>query len=344
MSIQNEVPTLEEIPDAIGFPYTVMPTGWFQVGWSHDLKAGDVRPLKYFKQQQVMYRGEDGAVVVMSAFCAHFGAHLGYGGRVDGCNIVCPYHGWTWGPDGRNVMVPAEGKPSSALRRIKRYPTAESSGIIWVWHDAEGREPMWPAPDERRGDRNFLPVGPATSYGWSDVTAQPQFVVENVVDIDHFIYVHNNTYIPPLRSEAEFPALDLSGPIALVNAKPPRANSQCHGVGVIVVDFPPDKDRPWRMPAVVYSCTTPIDNETSDMFGTVLVEQDKSAEGSDGDAPVGRALKRVQEQHWQQQADFTIWKNMVYMRRPAYSRFEGKMFLQMRQWAEQFYPEKTTAE
>ncbi|GAM98247.1 hypothetical protein U91I_01879 [alpha proteobacterium U9-1i] len=339
MSIHNDVPTLDEIPDAIGFPHTVMPTGWFQVGWSHELKVGDVRPLKYFKQQQVMYRGEDGGVIVMSAFCAHFGAHLGHGGRVDGCNIVCPYHGWVWGPDGRNVFAPHEGKASSANRRMKRYPATESSGIIWVWHDAQDRDPLWPAPPERRGERNFLPIGPATSYGWQDVTAHPQYVVENVVDIDHFIYVHKNTYIPELRSPDDYPTLDLREPIGHVIAKPPRGSSQCHGVGVIVVDFPVDKDRPWRSPAVVYSCTTPIDNETSDMFGCVLVEQDASVEGADNETPVGRALKRVSEQRFQQQADFTIWKNMVYMRRPAYSRYEGKLFLQVRQWAEQFYPE-----
>jgi len=343
MSIQNDVPTLEDIPDAMGFPYKVMPTGWFQVGWSHDLKPGDVRPLKYFKQQQVMYRGEDGKAVVMSAFCAHFGAHLGHGGRVEGCNIVCPYHGWTWGPDGRNVMAPHEGKPSSAKRRIKTYPTVESSGIIWVWHDSKNRDPMWPAPDERRGGANYLPVSPSTSWGWTDVSAQPQYVIENVVDIDHFIYVHNNTYIPPLRSEDDYPTLELDGPIGYIRAKPPRGSSQAHGVGVLVVDFPVDEKRPWRFPAVVYSCTTPIDNEKSDMFGTVLVAQDTEAEGGDGDVPVGRALKRAKEQHLQQSADFTIWANMTYMRRPAYSRYEGKPFLKMREWTDQFYPEEAEA-
>ena len=343
MSIGNDVPTLEEIPDAVGFPYKVMPTGWFQVGWSHELKAGDVRALKYFKKQQVMYRGEDGVAVVMSAFCAHFGAHLAHGGRVDGCNIVCPYHGWTWGPDGRNLMAPSEGKASDARRRIKRYPTSETCGIIWAWHDELGRDPLWPAPKEERTGKNYLPIGPATSYGWTNVTAQPQYVTENLVDIDHFIYVHKNTYIPPQRSASDYPELKLDGPIGYVRAAPPRATAEAHGVGAMVVRIPEFPERPWRLPAIVFSNTTPIDNQTSDMFGCVLVEQDPNADGADGDTPVGNALKRVEEQKWQQQADFEIWANMVYMRRPAYTQHEGKYFLQMRKWAEQFYPEEALA-
>ncbi|HRE44023.1 MAG TPA: Rieske 2Fe-2S domain-containing protein [Terricaulis sp.] len=344
MSMENDVPILEDIPDAVGFPYTVMPTGWFQVGWSHELKAGDVRALKYFKQQQVMYRGEDGQAVVMSAFCAHFGAHLAHGGRVEGCNIVCPYHGWTWGPDGRNIMAPSEGKASEARRRIKRYPTVETCGIIWVWHDALNRDPLWPAPkEERGGDKKYLPINEHTAYGWTNVSAQPQYVTENLVDIDHFIYVHKNTFISPQRSESDYPELDLDGPIAYVKAKPPRATAEAHGVGAMVVRVPDFPGKPWRFPAIVFSNTTPIDNEKSDMFGCVLVEQDMNAEGCEGDAPVGSALKRVEEQKFQQQADFEIWANMVYMRRPAYGRFEGKYFLKMRRWAEQFYPEAQAA-
>jgi phenylpropionate dioxygenase-like ring-hydroxylating dioxygenase large terminal subunit len=343
VSSDADLKTLEELPGAVGFPHTVMPTGWFQVGWSHDLKAGDVRPLRYFKQHQVLYRTQDGEAVVLSAFCAHFGAHLGHGGRVDGRNIVCPYHGWVWGTDGRNVLCPAEGGPSSARRRIFRYPVAETNGIVWVWHDALRRDPLWPAPEERRFERNFLPVSEHTSYGWRDVRVQPQFVTENVIDIDHLIYVHRNTLLPAERSEEHFPvAFDDSTPVARVDYASPGTLNWCHGVGVIVTEFPADPERPWRKPAIVYSCPTPLDNERSDIFGTVLVEQDESADGADDRKPVGRALKRVKEQHEQAQADFVIWDHMVYMERPAYSRYEGRLFLRMRRWAQQFYPQTST--
>ena len=338
MSTETDLPTLDEIPDAVGFPHKVMPTGWFQVGWSHDLKPGDVRPLKYFKQHQVMFRTQAGEAVVLSAFCAHFGAHLGHGGRVDGCNIVCPYHGWVWGPDGHNVLVPAEGAPTTARRRIYRYDVVETNGIIWVWHDALRRKPMWDAPEERRHERSYLPVGEKTSYGWKNVHVQPQFVAENVVDIDHLIYVHRNTMLPVERSEAEFPVMHDDSPIARVDYPLPGTLNWVSGVGIIITEFPVDPERPWRKPAVVYSCPTPIDNDYSDIFGTVLVEQDQTVDGADAVVPVGRAAKRMKEQFEQAQVDFFIWDNMVYMRRPAYTRHEGKLFLRMRRWAKQFYP------
>ncbi len=338
MTTKPHLQTLEELPDATGFPYKVMPTGWFQVGWSHELKPGDVRALRYFKQHQVMYRAEQGQCVVMSAFCAHFGAHLGHGGRVDGCNIVCPYHGWVWGPDGLNVLVPAERAPTSSRRRIFCYPVVETNGIIWVWHDALRREPLWNAPEERRGERKYLPVSEHTSYGWKDVHVQPQFVTENVIDIDHLIYVHRNTMLPPARTEAEYPTANYETPIARVDYAAPGTLNWCNGVGIIITEFPVDRERPWRKPAIVYSCPTPIDNERSDIFGTVLVEQDDTVDGADDVVPVGRAQKRMKEQFEQAKADFFIWDNMVYMERPAYTRYEGKLFLAMRRWCSQFYP------
>ncbi len=70
------------------FPFPI-PNGWFQVEWSHDLKAGDVKPLKYFGKDLVLFRDEDGAAHLLDAFCPHLGAHLGHGGKVEGKDIVC---------------------------------------------------------------------------------------------------------------------------------------------------------------------------------------------------------------------------------------------------------------
>lgn len=58
--------------------------------------------MKYFGQDLVAWRAEDGTVTVMSAHCEHLGAHLGYGGRVEGDRIICPFHGWEWNQLGRD--------------------------------------------------------------------------------------------------------------------------------------------------------------------------------------------------------------------------------------------------
>ena len=51
------------------------PRSWWQVGWSHDLAAGEVRALRYFGEDLVMWRSDSGAVFVQDAFCTHLGAH-----------------------------------------------------------------------------------------------------------------------------------------------------------------------------------------------------------------------------------------------------------------------------
>jgi phenylpropionate dioxygenase-like ring-hydroxylating dioxygenase large terminal subunit len=340
MSDQKKILTLEEIPEAVGFPYTVMPTGWFQVGWSHELAVGDVKPLYYFKQHLVVFRTEANEAVVMTAFCPHMGAHLGHGGKVDGCNIVCPYHGWSWSAEGYSVKVPATGEPSTAGRRIRKWSVVESNGIIWLWHDALAREPLYDAPEERRQEADFLPVSEHTIYSKDKVHLHPQFTMENVVDVDHLIFIHGSTLLPEKRAREHLPELIDNGPRIDVNYAPPNTLNEVIGIGVIRVDFQEDPVRPWRTPTRVYACTTPIDNEYSDIFGTVFLEQDKTAEGGDQNVvPMGRAKKRIAEQAYQNQVDFFVWDNMVYMNRVPYAPLEGKAFITMRRWAQQFYPE-----
>ena len=135
------------------FPHQGFPSGWYQVAWAGELEVGAVQPLRYFSRDLVLYRGADGEHHLLDAFCPHMGAHLGYGGCVEGDNIVCPYHGWTWAPDGHNVIVPSEGKPTDR-RRIGTWTTAVANGIVWTWFDAAGAPTMVAGPERpARGGR-----------------------------------------------------------------------------------------------------------------------------------------------------------------------------------------------
>jgi len=194
--------TLDEIPEVCGWNRKVMPTGWFQIAWSGEIKPGDVRPLRYFKKDLVLYRTENGQAIVQSAFCPHMGAHLGHGGHVEGDRIVCPYHGWEWGCDGRNKLVPSDGEPSRSNRVLKNYVTAESNGIIWMWHDVLDREPLWPHLAEHRDTGSYLPVWPHCTRAGFRRRVQPQWVAENIVDIDHLLYVHKSKFVPVLHAVA----------------------------------------------------------------------------------------------------------------------------------------------
>lgn len=47
---------------------------------AHKLKKGEVKNVDIVGQNMVVYRGEDGIVYALEAYCLHMGAHLGVGG------------------------------------------------------------------------------------------------------------------------------------------------------------------------------------------------------------------------------------------------------------------------
>ena len=79
--------SIEERNLDIGFPF-----GWYPIALSKDLAVGEVKPLRYFSQDLAMWRGEDGQVRMLDAYCKHLGAHMGYGGKVHGNLLECPFH------------------------------------------------------------------------------------------------------------------------------------------------------------------------------------------------------------------------------------------------------------
>src|SRR5690349_8861107 len=97
-------------------PFTWMVTGWWQVGWSFEFPVGEVRPLRYFGEDLVVWRAEDGRLHALEAHCQHLGAHIGNGGKVVGDCVQCPFHGWQWGPDGVNAAIPDQEKPNRSKR------------------------------------------------------------------------------------------------------------------------------------------------------------------------------------------------------------------------------------
>jgi phenylpropionate dioxygenase-like ring-hydroxylating dioxygenase large terminal subunit len=83
------------------YPFPPYPDGWFLISTSAELGAGQVRPLHYFGEDLVLYRDATGTAVLVDAYCPHMGAHLGYGGCVDGDGLRCPFHNWRFDASGR---------------------------------------------------------------------------------------------------------------------------------------------------------------------------------------------------------------------------------------------------
>ena len=136
----------------------------------------------------MVFADSAGALHVLDAYCRHMGGDLSRG-EISGDVVVCPFHGWNWGADGRCARIPyARRVPPAA--RTRSWTTLERNGHLFVWHDPEGNAP--PA------DVTIPVIEGAGSAEWSTWTwdtilvegANCREVIDNVVDMAHFFYIH----------------------------------------------------------------------------------------------------------------------------------------------------------
>lgn len=108
--------------------WAVLSRSWFPVARSDELGE---KPMtaRLLDMDLVVYRTGVTARVARD-LCAHRGAALSRG-WVEDDTIVCPYHGFRYGPDGCCTLVPAHpGLPISPKLRIVTFPTVERFGLI----------------------------------------------------------------------------------------------------------------------------------------------------------------------------------------------------------------------
>ena len=161
--------------------------GGFDVNWypgclSNDLRAGEAKGMDCLDGRVVVFRGENGAVTVMSAYCRHFGADLGVGGKVMGNELQCPYHHWRYGQDGACKHIPIGGAiPKNARQFV--FPTMEKWGLVFAFNGLEPtyQLPEFPIPADKLAIRSFGKIKCKL-----DIALQ----ATNNVDFQHLIILH----------------------------------------------------------------------------------------------------------------------------------------------------------
>ncbi|MBD0323395.1 MAG: Rieske 2Fe-2S domain-containing protein [Aldersonia sp.] len=327
-------------------PLSMQPTGWFQVAWSAEIGVGAVHRMTYFGREMIAWRSAAGEVTVMDAYCEHLGAHLGFGGHVEGDRIVCPFHGWEWNREGRNVCIPYEKHPNRA-RRIRTYPVTERNESIYIWHDVDGAAPYFDVPDvltgfeDGRGATDYFASYPHSTLFRERLELHPQYVLENGVDFAHFKFVHKVPIVPT------FTRHDFDGPVSYVDftiafddvAASEDINSGVHainaGLGVAVT-------KSWGMiDNRTISAVTPVDDATCDVRFSVWIGRSADEPRDEPPAKAQRLARGVIEQF---EADIHIWSHQRYSDPPALSRAEYDGFTKLRTWATQFYPDNHHAD
>lgn len=315
------------------------PTGWFQVAWSDEIGIGDVHRMTYFDQEMIAWRADSGRLTVMNAYCEHLGAHLGHGGQVKGEVLQCPFHGWQWNDEGRNVCIPYQERPNRG-RRIRTYPVVERNASVYIWHDVENREPFFDAPDifadfGERTERDYYPQQRLFRQG---LELHPQYVLENGVDFAHFKYVHQTPIVPV------FTRHDFAEPVSYVDftitfegddgQKIEDVNSGVEaingGLGIAVT-------KSWGMvDNRTISAVTPVDDRTSDVRFMVYIGR---TPGRDDQRAADKARDFGEEVIRQFTQDIHIWSHQRYSDPPALATAEYEGFTAIRKWAMQFYPD-----
>lgn len=132
----------------------------------------------------LLYRKGDGTPVAIDNRCVHRSFPLSES-WLEGDNVVCGYHGFTYQPDGKCIRVPS-GERVPPRAKVHAYPVVENGPFLWIW-----------TGDPANADPSAIPKTDAFSDGaWSSISGYYNInanyvdLHENLLDLTHFSYLH----------------------------------------------------------------------------------------------------------------------------------------------------------
>ena len=134
---QNTQPTR---PMRVFNRWDIIAEGWYIAVPSQSLRPGQATSMDLCGQRVAIFRGDDGQVRALDAFCPHMGTDLGIG-KVEGNSIRCFFHHWRFDGGGKCTDIPCQ-KAIPAGAKLQSYATAEKYGFIWVYPAAVAGAPL----------------------------------------------------------------------------------------------------------------------------------------------------------------------------------------------------------
>ncbi|MEM1369045.1 MAG: Rieske 2Fe-2S domain-containing protein [Cyanobacteria bacterium P01_H01_bin.15] len=313
------------------------PRSWFRIARHDELPKPGVLPLRYFDQDLVLSRLEDGSLRLFEAHCPHLGAHLGYGGRIEGETLRCPYHGWLFDGSGTCVGIPYSDKKVPKVK-LKSFPVREINGLILMYFDGHGRSPQWEIPV----------VSELTNGQWTPLKSVRRWQVKttlndyfsNSVDVAHLANLHSQTF-----ESATSHGIRCNGPVLvhrmdqvynlsslfagrLMSRADGGAETSYYGTGYDVT-FYWTQSRP-KLEMMTIFTGTPIDPDTLDI--EIYYSVKKALGPFNG--LFAHLLKSDVAETFEQ--DIPILENKTNLPRPIFFEEDGPIRQSLR-WAEQFY-------
>ncbi|TYL45489.1 3-ketosteroid-9-alpha-hydroxylase subunit A [Nocardioides sp. BGMRC 2183] len=313
--------------------------GWHCLGLAKDFADGKPHQVMAFGTKLVVWADTHGNLNVLDGYCRHMGGDLTQG-TVKGDHIACPFHDWRWGGDGRCKEIPyARRVPLRA--RTATWPTMVQDQMLFVWNDPEQKLPPEDVTIPRIegvGSDNY------TDWHWYTTVIEGSHcreIVDNVVDMAHFFYIHYSfpTYFKNIfEGQTATQYMNGEGREDVRSTKPgagpvvlgQTSVASYHGPSFMIDDLTYHYDD-GDVHTVLINCHYPIDENSFVLQYGIIVEKADHLEDPDATArKLGDFTKFGFEQ------DVAIWKNKAKIDNPLLCEEDGPVY-QLRRWYEQFY-------
>ncbi|MEU7074620.1 Rieske 2Fe-2S domain-containing protein [Streptomyces narbonensis] len=340
-ALNDEVRVIEA-----GRPPTRFARGWHCLGLAEDFKDGSPHEIEAFGTKLVVFQGaDDGRLHILNAYCPHMGGNLAHG-TVKGDAVACPFHDWRWSGDGRCAGIPyARRVPPRA--RTRSWLALERNKQLFVWHDPEGNAP----PPEVTVPEIAGIHGPEADQ-WSDWTwktlkvegSNCREIVDNVVDMAHFYYVHyafpeyfKNVFEGHVATQymESSPRGDME--LGTLSSGRLRSDASYYGPSYMIDHLYSDVGGGAEMEIVLINCHYPIDADSFLLqYGAIVRRLPGMTDEQAGEA--ARLTAEGATVGFEQ--DVEIWKNKTRIDNPLLTEEDGPVY-QLRRWYEQFYVDVT---
>ena len=162
---------------------------WTPIGGSGEFDDKDMKPIRLFGEDLVLYKDLSGTFGLVGRQCPHRRADLSYG-FVEKTGLRCNYHGWLMDETGQVIEQPYEdtANPKNPLRekcKNSAYPVKELAGLLWAYLGPLPA-PELPVHEPFARKNNFVHVALA------DIPCNWFQCQENSIDPVHFEWMHDN--------------------------------------------------------------------------------------------------------------------------------------------------------
>jgi len=322
-----------------GAPPARFARGWHCLGLADGFRDGKPHAVEAFGTKLVVFGTEDGKLNVLDGYCRHMGGDLTQG-AVKGNTVACPFHDWRWAGNGRCVEIPyAKRVPLRA--RTRSWITLEENKQLFVWNDPQGNPP----PEHVTIPR----IDAAFSDEWSNWTwdsvvidgANCREIIDNVVDMAHFFYIHfafptyfknvmeghiASQYLTTRGRPDVAMGSNYTGDVEV------RSEASYYGPSYMI-DYLWNDYKGIEIETVLINCHYPISPTSFRLQWGAIVKKLPGVSDEHADKIARKFARGIGVGFLQ---DVEIWQNKTRIDNPLLCEEDGPVY-QLRRWYEQFY-------